>query len=439
GCDGRDPVGCSGNTTCPPGHVCLSRKCEQICGIDADCASGRYCNGEICLVGDRGKPEISDISGKGSPDDCQVATGNPCLGTAIVVTGANLGGSEFELVPDSATATTIALTTPAGGRLQDNLVDLAPVSPDVLREGLYILVATNAAGATQTEAFQLLQGDKGDKGDPGNSTALTGAELVIIINGDSSAGTIDAAHVAPPTGDAIITSINASTGVIDAARVAGGSGGGGTLFKYDNSDTAVPATVAPDKMWVRVTGSTEGVSTLDINHAKLVELCGDEDGCTLSLATTRWGVVNGSGVRIDTIAAPLVGAPCRFFIEPGSGDWAVSTACSQWYGTWDADGSGNPIWNGNAGNAGFYTPYYTATYGTDGVGGGGAVVLHNRACYLAESVPDTVANNGQFTADSAPGFHLIASHPSWGGAFYPGDSFWDSADAQRACELIVED
>jgi hypothetical protein len=430
-CNDGSPMGCADNSACPEGHVCLNRACEQLCGVDRECAAGYYCDGDICVAGDRLAPAITNITGKGS-DACVEKTGNPCLGTAIVVTGRNLGGSEFELVPELPGGTTYALATPAGGRLQDDLVDLAPASGD-LEPGRYVLTATNSAGSDQ-DNVELL------KGDPGPTADLTGTEIVNRINADTLAGKIDASHLpalgGSMTGDQIIDAINnpSTVNIIDAARVAGsGSGSGGTVYVYDDSPTATDShSISADKMVVHLTASTTGTVSLDIDHAKLVELCGDRDGCTVSLGVGRWR--NGA----DVIDTTLVGAPCKMFINPVNNTWAVSTACTQWYATWTPNNDGAPTWN--SASPGFYAPYYTSTYGEDGTAPAN-VVLHNRACYFAESAPDVSPDHepAAFLADGSPGMYLVASHPTWAGAYYVGDAFWDSDDPDRACELIIED
>jgi hypothetical protein len=411
----RNAGGCAVNTDCPDGHVCLSDRCEQICSTDADCVAGRYCDGEICIIGRRDSPVISGVTGNGDANACLVATGKPCLGTAFVVTGSNLGGSAFKLVSSLPNGPQYNLTVAPGGRLQDAVVDLVPsISGPVLQEGSYLLTATNAAGSAQAPV-DLLKGEKGDKGDPGSIANLAGDDIVSAIN-DST-----------------------TTLQILAARVAGGGGGGGTRYVYVDSTAPITNAVSGNRMVVQVTGSTTAAVTMDLKSTPLATLCADFDGCTIRLGVTQWhpyGDAVTAPTTSEVIAAPLVGAPCHLSID-GDGNWAVSTACTQWYATWvpGAGPSFDPTWPAS-GNPGFYSPYRSAMWGNDGGDAYSGVILHNFACYLSEAAPTGSAAG--FEADSAAGLYFTASHPAWAGAYFQ-TGYWVPTDSARACILIVED
>ena len=397
-CSRKDTSGCAQNTDCPDGHVCLSDKCEQVCAVDSDCAAGRYCDGEICIAGRRESPVISGITGNGDPGACLAATGKNCLGTAIVVTGSNLGGSSFLLASSLPNGPQYTLTPALGGRVQDAVVDLVPTTGgSSLVFGQYLLTATNAAGTAQAEVEMLKgdkgdKGDQGDKGDPGSIASLTGNDIVFAINDTET------------------------TLQILAARVAGG-GGGGTRYTYDNSTNVTTTPITHDRMVVKLNGLNSGPATLDLKGTRLKDLCGDEDGCTIRLGMTNWHVAP------YVIAAPLMGAPCHFSLDANN-NWAVSPTCTLSAG-WGTDG-GNDYDVPN--------PPHNRSW----------VVLHNFACYLSEAAP-TGATAG-LEDDTAVGFYLIASHPSWAGSYFPTKPTlstdppgWDPTDTQRACILIVDD
>ncbi len=398
GCSHRDPLGCTQNADCPNGHVCLSETCEQLCATDEECSAGNFCNGEICIPGHRDSPLISGLTGNGSSTACQADTSNNCLGTGIVVTGKNLGGSRFRLVSELPSGPQYDLEPLAGGRVQDAVVDLTPaIAGPTLVPGRYVLTATNAAGSDQA-GVELL------KGDPGEITNLTGDAAIAAINADDT------------------------TTLIRADRVAGGgSSGGGTRYIYDNDTTAQTESLAGDRMVVRLDASASGVQSLAIDSARFDALCGDIDGCTLRLAVNGW----------QGIEAPLVGAPCHFQMT-ATRSWTVSHACTQWYGTW-GDNAGTPQW---ATPPLFYAPYRSAMWGIDGGNDDGAgghftgVVLHNFACYLSEAAP--TGSTAGFAEDDTEGFYLIASHGTWAGSYYP-TSEWPTADSGRGCLLIVDD
>ncbi len=481
GCSSKSP-GCVEDNECPSGNVCLERKCEKLCQDDNDCTAGRYCNGAICVVGTRsGTPVIASISGSGS-SACVPSTGGNCVGTHFVVTVSNLGGSEF-LLASADGGTDYVMTVPAGGRVQDDRVDLAPQGGGDIVAGDYVLVVSNSAGEDQAGVSLL-------KGEPGDDADLTGDVIVARIN--ASTAVIDADNVTggggAMTGDQIVNAINDSgtSGIISSERVAGGSGGGSTLYEYDNSPTATETGHSGDRMVVRVDASTTGVVSQPVDPTRLEELCGDPDGCQISLGTIGWYyVVDGSSWKVP---APYVNAPCRFFLRQnagaGSGDaWSISSSCTQQYVV--CEGSVSPCASER-----LYIPHYSGQFGSDGFAGSGNPpddtlnVIHNRACYFSEALPDTglgcicdtttscdpdgasdcacdadcgcpCDTTGACDAgcvcdpyciytrlenDTSKGFTLFASHPSWSGPhFWVGDEFWPPGESDRACILIVED
>ncbi len=433
GCDKSDPLGCATDKQCPAGSVCLDRRCELLCQEDRDCTAGQYCNGEICVTGDRQGPRITAIDGSGSTA-CTGATGKLCLGEHLVVIGQNLGGSSFRLVRPGGGAD-VALSVPAGGRVQNDVVDLAPTLAGALVAGEYVLVASNSAGEDQA-GMTLLQGEPGPDAD--------GAEIVTRIN--ASTAIIDAARVAgggggAMTGTQIIIAINdaATSGLISADRVAGGGGGGASLHLYDNSTTVATSGFTGDRMVVKLNASTSAVQSLAIDNTQLHALCADDDGCQVSLATIGW---HFAGQPALVIAAPYVNSSCRFFIKPGAGPsgsdaWAVSASCAEWYGVFrdtNADGIPDTL---SANNTQAYIPYYSGAFGNDGSADESLAVLHNRACYLTESAPTGSAS--ELVNDTAKGFYLVASHPTWAGSYWVGDAYWPSSGTGRSCSLIVED
>jgi hypothetical protein len=132
-------------------------------------------------------------------------------------------------------------------------------------------------------------------------------------------------------------------------------------------------------------------------------------------------------------------------------NWSVSPACVQWFATWDAAG-----WNGDTGDPGFFTPYFSNLVGVDGVddvaaatgphpNDTGYVLNYDRACYFSETTPSASAE-GAWNADLDDGFYLVASGAAWddgnslNGIYYPTpDSQWPPAASGRACEMTIED
>jgi hypothetical protein len=187
-----------------------------------------------------------------------------------------------------------------------------------------------------------------------------------------------------------------------------------------------------------------------IDNTRLLAMCADADGCKVSLATVGWRYQGDSGMNIQ---APWEHMSCRMYVVPGVGPggsdaWSVSEGCGQWYATWP-DNAGTPTWGTPPG---FFAPYRTGFFGYDGYDGASAgadrwPVLHDKACYFAESAPNTAAVQATFVADNAKGFSLIASHPSWAGTDWVGYDpnsasdlgLWPASATDRACVLVIED
>jgi len=221
---------------------------------------------------------------------------------------------------------------------------------------------------------------------------------------------------------------------------------------YDNG-TLTSTSATGGRMVVRVNGSRSGgpVSTqIDMN--RFIELCGDEDGCSITLGATRFHMENQPTYVID---APLHGASCRFFWDKATRTWTLSTQCVAIFGTYKYDNALSKYIFDSVLQMNNYSNMFGHDDSDDGTrdGDGQPLVVtgFRGACYLAESAPDVVKGNGHFMADNpndpstGKGLFLIASSPTWD---YPGayphdakgnDTIWPSNDPARRCELIVED
>ncbi len=395
-CSNNAPLGCDSAAQCPAGHVCLDRKCTQVCQSDDDCVAGTHCDGEkeLCVPGSRGadgEPVIESVAGTSS-ENCVDLSSNPigaCIGTAFAVSGVNLAGASWELVSSEGIGERIALAPV--GQQQNNHVVVAPAQD--LAEGTYLLVATNGAGTAQA-TLGLLRGEQGPQGVPGQD------------------------------------------------------GLGGNLLLFDNSTNLTSSTAfAMDRMVVRLAAPTSGApASLALSDPIINDLCLDDDGCTVTLGATGW--VDPSTGRTMEAARMGPRCPVSMTLIGGKRHWTVGTSCIQWHATWGADGSGSPVWTGASGNPGFYAPYYSNAYGIDGVDdtvAGGAVddrghlLNFERACYFSETVPQTGGAPGALQADDTDGFYLIASTPAWGSDNYPPTDQWPPATSGRACVLIIED
>jgi hypothetical protein len=176
---------------------------------------------------------------------------------------------------------------------------------------------------------------------------------------------------------------------------------------------------------------------------QFVKLCGDADGCTLTMGVTGIRPINST----ETLTVPVIGPPCHFFYSPVNKQWTISESCIAILGMYKpkSDNSGyefDSVYQGYV---------YGNVYGVDDSEVNGVdpdkaplyVIGFKTACYLAESAPDTRANGqGKLMPDvedgTGKGLFLIASDPSWESANFKL-STWDLSDPNRQCVLIVDD
>jgi hypothetical protein len=222
-------------------------------------------------------------------------------------------------------------------------------------------------------------------------------------------------------------------------------------YVYDNG-SITSASYAGGKLVFKVNGSSNGAPVsvkLDMN--RLLAMCGDADGCSLTLGATRF---RHDADLTYVVEAPLQGAPCRFFYT-ASHHWSLSQACVAKFGVYD--------WDAQKKNWEFKHVYqvyeYSNAYGIDDSFHDGSdkdgqpliVMSFKGACYLAESAADAQRGGGQFLPDNPAdlstgrGLYLVASSPSWDYAgSYPKDAtgaqtLWPANDPERQCVLVVED
>ncbi len=180
-CSKSTPDSCNDGASCPEGHACIGGACELLCSNDGDCLAGESCrNGTYCQAGVRGGPVILSVEGR-SNNVCQpqgAALASRCIGPGFTVTGDNLAGSSFALVGVTPGSPRFELT--ADGRAESSVIDLTLASGEpAVSEGIYTLVATNAAGSDQTGQLQLLQGDPGPPGADGADGNGAGSSLIV--------------------------------------------------------------------------------------------------------------------------------------------------------------------------------------------------------------------------------------------------------------------
>lgn len=229
----------------------------------------------------------------------------------------------------------------------------------------------------------------------------------------------------------------------DTAARATSRGETGRLYRYRNSSVPMEESGVPivaNRLHIRLdapTGSTP--VSVPVDDEKLMAMCGDENGCSVSLGLVGW-VDRGLAVE-----APLVNSACRFFVrlKDGQRHWHVQSSCFQWYALHGADEKGNLKWNEKA--PGWYVPYWSGISGIDGLDklpnnmNDRSHVLYTGSCVLSESPPDPESKgSSNLLPDTRPGFYLTAGTPQWGGGNYPAAA-WPHASAGRACELTIED
>jgi hypothetical protein len=222
-------------------------------------------------------------------------------------------------------------------------------------------------------------------------------------------------------------------------------------YIYDNGWMSTTK-LAGGKMVIRLNGSRNaGPRSSPIDMERFTAMCGDEDGCQLTLGATRFR----DQINKDYISdAPLQGAPCRFFYTRTK-HWSLSQACVAIYGLY--------AWSEKAQKYEFNRVYQVYEYsnaygiddsfkdGTDPDGRALIILSFKGACYLAESAADDELKGGRFRADDpndksdGRGLFLVASSPTWDFAgAYPKDDqgvsrVWPADDSERQCILIVED
>ncbi|MEM6730859.1 MAG: hypothetical protein AAF658_04850, partial [Myxococcota bacterium] len=306
---------------------------------------------------------------------------------------------DLDVVSLNSTGSLAELTANISGK-----PDIAP--------GRYTLIARNQAGVDNSD-IQLLQGSPGPD--------LTGSQLIDRINSATSGQIINSR--------------------LDLNGVSGGGGGsGGTLYLYDNSPTPTTDTNVGDRMWLRVTGNTDGSpSSLAVDHDRFTALCGDGDGCDVSLGGSRF-LVDGDNDPItppQPLASLGTGGACKMFYDTASGSWSLENGCALWRQRVvpNVAGTGfelptDPLQRG-------FKPYSpSSSFGFDSQGLSRPVLSYSFACYFSEAGPRAAGDGTGFVDDTDPGFHLVMAGSDW--ADYPTSSF-PVADADRACILLIED
>jgi hypothetical protein len=105
---------------------------------------------------------------------------------------------------------------------------------------------------------------------------------------------------------------------------------------------------------------------MQLDDARLTALCGNADGCKVTLGATQYRY--SSAVQVSG-PVPVTGGSCRFFLDPPTGRWAVEEGCSIYYAT-KQYGTG-----GWALTPGYYARYYSSVTGTSGTDDPGRVVV----------------------------------------------------------------
>ncbi|MEL6544470.1 MAG: hypothetical protein AAFQ82_07575 [Myxococcota bacterium] len=419
GCSDGKSAACSESSDCPAGNVCLTNRCERLCDTaETGCPNGFLCDLDaiegagagICIDDSRVAPQISSVNGNGTAE-CVSATQANCMGSGFLVEGNFTTGTTFTLLgPGEGTSQTPIELELADLNSTGTLAELEVASAQRggLAAGTYLLTAMNQAGQDEQQV-QLLQG-------------ATGPDA---------------------TGDELINRINSATGVINAARLEGGGGSGtggsgGTLYVYDNSTTPATNATVGDRMWVRVTaGDTSGAPvSVAVDHSRFTNLCGDGDGCDVSLGAQRVMMDLGGGT-LRAINSLRTGGTCKMYYDTADKSWTLANNCTMWLQSLRKDeGTGNFV---DAGEFRTYSP--SNAFGFDASSDGATDTLDGSAlpimsylfgCYFAEAGPTTDG----FQEDTDDGFHLILAGSAW--ADYPATRF-PITDPNRACVLLIED
>ena len=425
-CGGDNAGACNASNECPSGEVCQSHTCVKTCDSATLCPGGYTCQNNICVSGSTGVPQINTVAGT---SELNCGENGACIGTAFLVTGAHFTNTTFNMADSEGR--TYDMTVQDGGN--DNAVTLVPVlarrQTDLFADR-YVLTAVNQSGSATSE-LQLLQGEPGPD--------LTADELIDRINTASA------------------------NKKILASRLEGGTSGGG-------GDAA--------GIVVKVNGSGSGgpAVSLDVDTEALKTLCGDDDGCDITLGATKFHGSGTAALEAYEIEAALNGGTCRFFLNPSTLSWTVSQDCVAIYGLYkyqSTAGDGTPVYvydrayqryeysstfgKKNSGSASTYTGCGGGSGGTangDGDGGPLIVLGFKGACYFAEGPADNskpgtgcLLDDGKNSTDHvAANFSLIASSPTWDypGAYPralpPGNVRpWRDSDTTRECVLTVKD
>lgn len=166
--------GCSVNTDCDSGEVCVDGGCEQVCSNDFQCkAEATACIDGTCkpCEGCRDVPRVSGIDGTGSEDGVDDYSSRR-LRDRLVLEGTNLEG---------------ALVTISGGRYDRRQLErcgdgadreLQVGLPGDIEPGTYELTVANQAGSCNT-SVQLLRGEPGSY-EIGSGLQLSGDETLSV-------------------------------------------------------------------------------------------------------------------------------------------------------------------------------------------------------------------------------------------------------------------
>lgn len=190
-----------------------------------------------------------------------------------------------------------------------------------------------------------------------------------------------------------------------ARRLARVPGGAAPAGGYDNVDgKALPGEPFHAPATFVLTGGRGGPRSLELDRRRLDEMCGDADGCLLSLGL--------KGLIFDgkPFEAMFSAGPCAFHLDPKQNAWALSGLCAP------ADlpnpsaagtpASGGPTW----GRAGDGRPF-------GGPASEGQVILSlGGACLIAEAQPQSRKPSGakaHFERDTKPDLFLVTASPTW--------------------------
>jgi hypothetical protein len=223
-------------------------------------------------------------------------------------------------------------------------------------------------------------------------------------------------------------------------------------YVYDNG-SLTRSSAGNSKMVVVLNGSNNaGPVSLALDMERIEAICGDPDGCMVTLGATRF---RDQTVKNYVSEAPLLGAPCRFFYYKKSRNWSLSQSCVATYGLY-AFSNSSKNWEFSRA----YQVYeYANAYGKDDsyhdgldIDGQPLVVMSFKgACYIAESAADPKRTDGGFLPDdprnptTGRGLFLVASSPTWDySGSYPKDDdgvqrVWPGDDPERQCIAIFED